>query len=140
MGKAMLSKSLIQFSVDRQGCLPSLLFDLRPNYVVDKEDNGDFPHKVLLLCAPNPAEATTNPWLCWRLPDTHGQVCVSLLRGHCSFLLDPGAHKVLFVPSMSLFPQFCVCSVIKSHCPPKSNSLGVLSPFAESQLGNLLWS
>ena len=104
MGKAMLSKSLIQFSVDRQGCLPSLLFDLRPNYVVDKEDNGDFPHKVLLLCAPNPAEATTNPWLCWRLPDTHGQVCVSLLRGHCSFLLDPGAHKVLFVPSKSLFP------------------------------------
>ena len=29
---AMLSKSLIQFSVDGQGCGPSLLFDLRPNY------------------------------------------------------------------------------------------------------------
>ena len=28
----MLSKSLIQFSVEGQGCLPSLLFDLRPNY------------------------------------------------------------------------------------------------------------
>ena len=28
----MLSKSLIQFSVDGQGCVPSLLFDLRPNY------------------------------------------------------------------------------------------------------------
>ena len=26
----MLSKSLIQFSVDGQGCVPSLLFDLRP--------------------------------------------------------------------------------------------------------------
>ena len=32
MGGAMLSKSLIQFSVDGWGCDPSLLFDLRPNY------------------------------------------------------------------------------------------------------------
>ena len=32
-GRAMLSKSLIQFSVDGWGCVPSLLFDLRPNYV-----------------------------------------------------------------------------------------------------------
>ena len=31
MGGAVLSKSLIQFSVDGQGCVPSLLFDLRPN-------------------------------------------------------------------------------------------------------------
>ena len=30
MGGAMLTKSLIQFSVDRWGCVPSL-FDLRPN-------------------------------------------------------------------------------------------------------------
>ena len=33
---AMLSKSLIQFSVDGQGCVPSLLFELRPNYKVRK--------------------------------------------------------------------------------------------------------
>ena len=31
MGGAMLSKSLIQFSIDGWGCVPSLLFDLRPN-------------------------------------------------------------------------------------------------------------
>ena len=31
MGRAMFSKSLIQFSVERQGYIPSL-FDLRPNY------------------------------------------------------------------------------------------------------------
>ena len=36
---AMLSKSLIQFSVDGQGCVPSLLFDLRPNYGGGNEDN-----------------------------------------------------------------------------------------------------
>ena len=28
MGRAMLSKSLIQFSVDEQGCVPSLLFPM----------------------------------------------------------------------------------------------------------------
>ena len=33
MDGSMLSKSLIQFSVNGWGCVPSLLFDLRPNYV-----------------------------------------------------------------------------------------------------------
>ena len=33
----MLSKSLIQFSFDEWGCVPSLLFDLRPIYEVMKE-------------------------------------------------------------------------------------------------------
>ena len=33
VGKAMLSKYLIQFSADGWGCVPSLLFDLGPNYV-----------------------------------------------------------------------------------------------------------
>ena len=55
-------------------------------------------------------QATTDPRLCWRLLDSHGQVWVSLLWGHCSFLLGPGAHKVLFVPSKSLSPQSCVSS------------------------------
>ena len=44
------------------------------------------------------------------LLDTHRQVWVNLLRGHCSFLLGPGVHKVLFVTSKSLFPQSCVSS------------------------------
>ena len=47
-------------------------------------------------------QGTTNPHLHQRLLDTHRQVWVSLLWSHCSFLLDPGAHKVLFVPSKSL--------------------------------------
>ena len=41
MGGAMLSKSLIQFSVDGQGCVPSLLFDLKPDYGGGNQDNGD---------------------------------------------------------------------------------------------------
>ena len=40
MDGAVLSKSLIQFSVDGQGYAPSLLFDLRPNYSRRNEDNG----------------------------------------------------------------------------------------------------
>ena len=45
-GRAILSKSLIQFSVDGQDCVPSRLFDLRPNYGGDNEDNGDLLQKV----------------------------------------------------------------------------------------------
>ena len=46
IGRAMLTKSLIQFSIDGQDCVPSLLFDLRPNYSRGNEDNGDILQKV----------------------------------------------------------------------------------------------
>ena len=62
------------------------------------------------LSASDPAAATADPHLHWRLLDTHGQAWVSLFWGHFSFLLGPGVHKVLFVPSKSLFPQSCVSS------------------------------
>ena len=42
----MLSKSLIHFSVDGQGCVPSLLFDLRLNYGGGNEGNDDLLQKV----------------------------------------------------------------------------------------------
>ena len=42
----MVSKSSIQFSVDGQGCVPSLLFDLRPNYSGGNENNGDLLQEV----------------------------------------------------------------------------------------------
>ena len=56
-------------------------------------------HALLHLVPPPLQQATTSPRLHWRLLDTHGQVWVSLLWGHCSFLLGPGVHKVLFVLS-----------------------------------------
>ena len=46
MGGAMLSISLIQFSVEGRGCLPSLLFDLRPNYGGGNKDNGHLLQKI----------------------------------------------------------------------------------------------
>ena len=115
MGRAMLSKYLIQFSIEGWGYIPSMLFDLRPNYGGGNEDNGDLLQKVpcrhcYTQCPQTLQQATTDPHLCQRLLDTDRQVWVSLLWGDCSFLLGPGAYKVLFVPSQSLFPQSCVSS------------------------------
>ena len=66
---------------------------------------------TLLHSVPLNLQQTTNLCLRWRLLDTHRQVWVILLWGHCSFLLGPDVHKLLFVPSESLFPQSCVSLV-----------------------------
>ena len=71
-----------------------------------KRSNAALMHSV----PPTLQQATANPHLHWRLLDTHGWVWVSLLWGHCSFLLGLGVRKVLFVPSKSLFLQSCVSS------------------------------
>ena len=96
-----------------------MLSDLRSNDGGGNEDNGGlFPKVPCTHCytqcprpcsRPPPTHAKDS---CQRLLDIHGQVRVSLLWGHCSFLLGPGVHKVLFVPSKSLFPQSCVSSMI----------------------------
>ena len=60
----MLSKSLIQFSVDGWGWVPSLLLHLRPNYGGGKEDNSDLVKKVpctAALGAPEPAVGHHRP-------------------------------------------------------------------------------
>ena len=91
------------------------VFDLRPNYGGDNEDDGDLlpkgpmqalPHSV----PPTLKQANSDPCLHRRLLESRGRVSVSLLWGRGSFLLGSGAHKVLFVPSKSLFPQCCVSS------------------------------
>ena len=66
LDRAMLSKFLIQFSVDGQGCVPSLLFDLRPNYGGGNEDNGNLLQKFPCThCRPQ------CPPPCSRPPPTH---------------------------------------------------------------------
>ena len=98
MGGAMLSKSLIQFSVDWWGCVPFLLFGLRPNYGRGNGNTCDLLRKDLCqhCCIQCPQQATVNSCLQQRLLDTHSQVWLSPLWGHCSFLLGPGTHKFLF--------------------------------------------
>ena len=66
MGGDMLSKILIQFSVDSSDCIPSLLFDLRPNYDGGNEDIVDFFKKV-----PFTHCHTQCPQHCSRPPSTH---------------------------------------------------------------------
>ena len=63
-------------------------------------------HVRLHSVPPTLQQATTDPHLCQRLLDMHRQV----LWGHCSFLLGPGVHKFLFVPTKSLSAQSCVSS------------------------------
>ena len=101
MGRAMLSISLIQFSIDGWGCVPSLLFDLRPNYGKGKEDNGNLlqitPHSVPLTLQ----QATADPRLCWTLLGKSGSVsCVVIAPSYWVLV-----HRFQFVPSKSLFPS-----------------------------------
>ena len=79
MGKAMVSKSLIQISVDGQDCIPSLLFDLKPSYDGGNEDNGDLlqmiPCRHCYTQCPQPCSRprpTTPP------PETPGDSSASL--------------------------------------------------------------
>ena len=135
--RPMLRKSLIQFSADRWGCVASLYFGLRANYGRGNGINRNLLQKDFCQYAASPKTVVFSAPDCHPMPqqrllDTPGQVWINLSWGHCSFLLGPGMQKVLFVPSKSLFPQSCRSSIIKSHWPPKSNSLGVLSPFAGS--------
>ena len=111
MGGAILSKSLIQLSIDRRSCVFSLLFDWGQTMVeVMKIMATSFKRSYACTApfsAPTLQQVTAGPCLCQRVLVTHGQVWVSSLWGYCSILLSPGEHKFLFVLSKSLFPQSC---------------------------------
>ena len=136
MGRTMLSKSLIQLSVDGRGCVPSLLCDPRPNYgQVMKITATSFTRSCApsaTLRAPDPAAGHPDPHPRWRLLDTHRQVWVSLLWGHWPFCWVLVCIRFCLCPSRVCLPSPVLSSVIKSHCSPKSNSLGVLSSSARS--------
>ena len=78
---------------------------LGPNYGRGNEDSGDLPQKThactATVHAPSPATGHHRPK---PLPETPGHPQASLLWGHCSFLLGPGAQGPV-VPSKSLFPS-----------------------------------
>ena len=136
MGWAMLRKSLIQFSVNGRVCVPSLLFDLRPNYGGSNEDNGDLLQKVscthCCIQCPDPAASHRQPT---SLVGTLGYSQASLGQSLVgSLLLSPG----------SWCAQGFVCALPKSVSPvlckfynqiPLASKVkfpGVLSPFARS--------
>ena len=75
----MLSKSLIQFSTDGLGCVPSLLFDLRPNYGRSNEDNVDLLQKVPCThCCTQCPQPCSRPLPTHTSPETPGHLWASL--------------------------------------------------------------
>ena len=75
-------------------------------------DNGDlfqkFPWIQCQTQCPQPCSRVPLTHASWTLVGKSGSVSCGVT--HCSFLLGLGAHKVLFVPSKSLFSQSCVSS------------------------------
>ena len=70
----MLSISLIQFSIEEQGCVLSLLLDLRSDYGGGSEDNGDLLQKVPHRhCYRSLQQAAADPHLHWRFLYTPGK-------------------------------------------------------------------
>ena len=139
MGGATFSKSLTQFSVEGWGCVLSLLFDLRPNYGGGNEDNGDFLQKVpCVYCyTQRPQPCSRPPWThastgdSWTLTGKSGSVSCGFTAPFSCVLV----HTAFCLCPPRMLPPSCGSSVIKSHCPSKSDSLGVLCPFA----GSLGW-
>ena len=87
-----------------------------------------------------PQQATVDSRLRRRLKDTHRQVWLSLLWGHCSFPLGLGGHKVLSVPSKSFSPvlwKFCnqIPLAFKIKFPGGSQSLCWISQVRKSLVG-----
>ena len=105
----MLSKSLIQLSVDGEGCVASLLFDLRPNYGEGNEDNGDLLQKFpCMYCYTQYPQPCSRPPLThtsagdsWTLTGKSGSVFCGVTAPFFWVLV----HKILFVPSKSLIPS-----------------------------------
>ena len=103
MGRVMFSKSLIQFSVDGWGCVPSLLLDLRPNYGVGDKDNGDLLQKVPYMHC----HCTQCPQPCSRPPLTHAST-----RDSWTFTGMSGSVSCGVTAPFSwvlLHTRFCLC-------------------------------
>ena len=140
----LVSKSSIQFSVDGWGCIPSLLFDMRPNSSRGDEDNGVFLQKDLcrhgwIQCpwhCSKPLSTHASPGDSWTLTGKSGQSFVGTL------FLSPGsccAQGFIFALQRSvsiILCKFCkqISLASKDKFPGGSQSLCQFP-----RLGNLLW-
>ena len=109
MGRAVLSKSFIQFSVDGWGCVPFLLFDLRPNYCGGNDDNSKLLQKVPCMhcCTqcPQPPAGHLRPMPLLETPGPSRANLGQSLVG--SLLLSPGFRCA----------QGSVCALHESFSP-----------------------
>ena len=108
MGRAMFSKSLIQFSVHGWSCVLSLLFtwgqtmvDVMKIMVTSFKRSHEW---TATLTALNPAAGTTDPHLCWRLLDKSGSVSCGVTAPFSWALV----HKMFCLcPPRVYFPVLC---------------------------------
>ena len=103
--EAMLSKPLIQFSIEGKVCAPSLLFDLRPNSGGGNENNGDLLQKV-----PGTLCSTQCPQSCTRPPPTHASA-----RDSWTLIGKSGSVSCGVI---ALFSWVLVCTRF-CLCPPR---------------------
>ena len=98
----LLSKSLIQFSVDGRDCVLSLLFDLRPNFGGGNEGDVDslLPSGPL-PCLPRPPPES------WTLTGKSGLVSCGITAPFPWVLV---CTRFFFVPSKGPFLESCVSS------------------------------
>ena len=113
MGGAMFNKSLIQFSIDGQDCVPSLLLDLRSNYGGGNEDNCDLLQKV-----PCTHCCTQCPQPCSRPPPT---VPPLETPGHSRASLGESLVGSLLLCPGSSCAQGSVCALQESVSPVLCN-------------------
>ena len=109
MGRAMLSKSLIQFSVDGWGCVPSLLFDLRPNYRGGMKKMATSFIRSHAHTAPHSAPDAAAGY-CWPTP-------ASETPGHSQASLGQSLVESLLLLSWSWCAQGFVCALQESVSP-----------------------
>ena len=112
MSRAMISKSLIQFSVDLQDCVPSFLLDLRPNYGGSNEDNGNLLQKGLCThchtqcprpCS-RPLTTHTSARDSWTLTGKSGSVSCGVTAPFSWVLVHT---RFCFCPPRVCFPILC---------------------------------
>ena len=142
---AMLSKSLIQFSADGWDCIPSLFFDLRPNYGGGNEENGDLLQKVpcmhrstqcLRPCSrPPPTHASAGG--SWTLRGISGSVfggvtapfsCVLVHTGFC--LCPPRVCFPVLCKFWQLYGGLMVTSSKRAYATPRSAASRGAAPTA----------
>ena len=127
----MLSKSLIQFSVGGWGCVPSLLFDLKPNYGGGNGNNGDLLQKVPCRQCPQPFSSSllthASAGASWTLTSKSGSVSCgvtapfSWVLACTRFCLCP--PRVCF-PSPGEVPIWATWFAGMAHTPGQNPGVG----------------
>ena len=104
------------------GLMKEMLTFLKRTYVM-----------TLVFSAPDPMAGHCQPIPLLVTPGHSQESLAQSLVG--SLLLSSGAHKVLFLPSKSLFPYFHGSSVIKSPGIQSQIPWGFSVPFPDPQVG-----